>query len=201
MPPRDKSSPTHPTGSPLFPERPEEPPAGPYFVHHPAPEMDKIPTIVFIPGGAGLRRNAQRVWESYLSGEKSVASFRIIVPYSANLDFLEEFARTFAILDEVLACHGGDPENVHVAGVSNGGLAAFALMLQRPQRFKTLLGAPGEFPKVNPAEWARALQGKSVFNGVGEHDDNWKPEVKEPGPPGETLHECKPAHRLQARNL
>ena len=154
-------------------------PASPYFVRHPSSDLAEAPTVIFIPGGAGLRRNAQRAWESYLSDGKGVESFRFIIPYSANVDFLEEFPRTFEILDEVLACYGGDPKKVHVAGFSNGGLAAFALMLQRPDRFATLLGAPGEFAAMNPGEWAKALSGKSVFNGVGEKDNDWKPEVKE----------------------
>lgn len=77
------------------------------------------------------RRSARRAWENYLSDGRGVESFRIIIPYSIALDFLEEFPRTFKILDEVLACYGGDPEKVHIAGVSNGGLAAFALMLER----------------------------------------------------------------------
>ncbi len=154
-------------------------PASPYFVHHPTSVMAEPPTIVFIPGGAGIRRNAQRAWESYLMGGAGIGSFRIVVPYSANIDFLEEFSRTFEILDEVRACYGGDPEKVHIAGFSNGGLAAFALMLQRPDRFATLLGAPGEFAKVNPTAWAKALAGKAVFNGVGENDNDWKSEVKE----------------------
>ena len=154
-------------------------PAGPYLVHHPSSDLAQPPTVIFIPGGVGLRRNAQRAWESYLSDGKGVEAFRIVVPYSVDLDFLDEFPRTFEILDEVLACYGGDPAKVHVAGFSNGGLAAFALMLQRPDRFATLLGAPGEFPKVNPREWAKALAGKAVFNGVGENDNDWKPEVKE----------------------
>lgn len=154
-------------------------PASPYLVHHPASGLAAVPTVIFIPGGAGLQRNARRSWESYLSDVKRVESFRIIIPYSANLDFLDEFPRTFAILDEVLACYGGDPEQVHLAGVSNGGFAAFALMLLRPDRFATLLGAPGEFPDIDPTAWGKALAGKAVFNGVGENDENWKSEVRE----------------------
>lgn len=154
-------------------------PASPYLVHHPSAGVTDVPTVIFIPGGAGLQRNARRAWESYLSDGEGVDSFRIIIPYSADNEFLQEFERTFVVLDEVLACYGGDPEKVHVAGVSNGGLAAFALMLQRPERFATLLGAPGEFPVVDSAAWRKALAGRAVFNGVGELDDAWKPEVKE----------------------
>ena len=156
-----------------------ETPASPYFLHHPTSGLAAAPTVIFIPGGAGLRRSALRAWENYLSDGKGAEGFRIIIPYSANLELLEEFPRTFEILDEVLACYGADPKKVHVAGTSNGGFAAFALMLQRPERFATLLGAPGAFPEVDPAAWAKALAGRAVFNGVGEDDDAWKPEVRE----------------------
>ncbi|MBI4498329.1 MAG: hypothetical protein HY689_10555 [Chloroflexi bacterium] len=154
-------------------------PASPYFVHHPTSGLGDVPTVIFIPGGAGLQRNARRAWENYLADGQGIEPLRIIIPYSVGFEYLEEFPRTFAILDEVLACYGGDPGKVHVAGVSNGGLAAFALMLQQPERFATLLGAPGEFPDMDPAAWSKALAGKAVFNGVGEHDTDWKPEVKE----------------------
>ncbi|MBI2940346.1 MAG: hypothetical protein HYY04_07880 [Chloroflexi bacterium] len=101
-----------------------------------------------------------------------------MVPYSVEDDFIDEAGRTFEILDEVLACYGGDAAKVHIAGVSNGGLVAFALMLARPDRFATLLGAPGSFSRQDPAAWARALAGRAVFNGVGSNDDGWKSEVK-----------------------
>jgi hypothetical protein len=46
-------------------------------------------------------------------------------------------------------------------------------MLERPERFATLLGAPGEFrPGTTPADLA-TLKGKAVFNGVGELDDEF----------------------------
>ncbi len=82
-------------------------PASPYFVHHPAAGLADVPTVIFIPGGAGSRRGASRAWENYLSDGQGVESFRIIIPYAVDLDFLEEFPRTFQILDEVLACYGG----------------------------------------------------------------------------------------------
>ena len=71
---------------------------------------------------------------------------------------------------------------VHLAGSSNGGLAAFGLMARQPERFATLLGAPGAFPVQDPSSvdlkvWAQMLAGRAVFNGVGEHDADWLPEV------------------------
>ncbi|MBI4580257.1 MAG: hypothetical protein HY718_11180 [Planctomycetes bacterium] len=153
-------------------------PASPYFVHHPTPDNPTASTILFLPGGSGGRRSAQRVWSNYLSGGPGVDGYRVVIPYSVKSDFLDEAARTFRILDEVLGCYGGDAAKVHLAGVSNGGHVAFAFMLARPDRFATLLGAPGEFPSHEPAAWASALAGRPVFNGVGANDADWKAGVK-----------------------
>jgi enterochelin esterase-like enzyme len=68
-------------------------------------------------------------------------------------------------------------------GSSNGGLAAFALILAQPDRFATLLGAPGAFDvsdpsTVDPRFWVDALLGQAVFNGGGELDVFWQSEVE-----------------------
>jgi predicted esterase len=106
----------------------------------------------------------------------------VVIPYSFDADFIDEAARTIAIVNEVLWCFGGDPWQVHLAGTSNGGLAAFGLMTSQPEVFATLLGAPGAFPvqdpaSVDPEAWAETLAGRAVFNGVGVHDQDWMPEV------------------------
>lgn len=156
-------------------------PAAPYFVRHPAGTDSAVPTIVFLGGGSGSRRSAQRLWTNYLSGGKGVDDFRVVLPYSIDVEYYDydQAQRTFRVVDEVLACYGGDAAQVHLAGFSNGGGTAFELMLQRPDRFATLLGAPGLFPRLSkPEQWARALCGHAVFNGVGAFDEDWKSDVR-----------------------
>ena len=155
-------------------------PASPYFVRQPTENNPNVPTIVFLGGGWGSRRSAQRVWANYLSGGRGVDAFRVVLPYSVDVAFTDyEAHRTFKVVDEVLACYGGDPAQVHLAGFSNGGITAFDLMLERPDRFATLLGAPGLFTLyTTPNQWAEALCGKAVFNGVGSADDGWKQDVR-----------------------
>lgn len=160
-----------------------ETPASPYFVHHPDLDGADVPTVVFLSGGRGTRRGAQRAWDDVLSTSEQAGAFRVVLPYSEDIDFIDDARRTFAILDEVLGCYGGDPTKVHLGGTSNGGLAAFGLMMTRPERFATLLGAPGAFAtadpaSVDPATWTAALAGRAVFNGVGEFDEDWKPDVR-----------------------
>ncbi|MBI3979154.1 MAG: hypothetical protein HY331_13300 [Chloroflexi bacterium] len=156
-------------------------PASPYFVRHPIQDNPDAPTVVFLGGGSGNRRSAQRIWTNYLSGGAGVDAFRIVLPYSIDVEYLDyyEARRTFKVVDEVLACYGGDPAQVHLAGFSNGGYVAFELMLEHPERFATLLGAPGLFPRpTTPEQWAKALCGHAVFNGVGAQDEDWKQDVR-----------------------
>ncbi|MBI3181520.1 MAG: hypothetical protein HYZ28_05200 [Myxococcales bacterium] len=156
-------------------------PAGPYLVHHPKPDLPMAPTVVFLPGGSGSWNSAQRVWERFVSGDARVEQYRVVIPYSYAEDFIDDARRTFVIADEVLLCYGGDSARVHLAGYSNGGRAAFGLMLASPERFVTLLGAPGVFPTSDRAVLAKALacRGRAVFNGVGELDEGWKQLVRD----------------------
>jgi predicted esterase len=97
-----------------------------------------------------------------------------------DIEYLDYYQshRTFKVIDEVLACYGGDASQVHIAGFSNGGYVAFELMFEQPNRFATVLGAPGLFPQgTTPEQWAKALCGRPVFNGVGSEDHDWKLDV------------------------
>ena len=155
-------------------------PASPYLIQHPEPGGPSTPTVIFMPGGSGNRNIALRAWANFLSGGAGADRFRLVVPYAEGIDLIDDAQRVFGILDEVLACYGGDASQVHIGGTSNGGLASFALMLARPELFASLLGAPGGFPfnQQDPALLATALSGKRVFNGVGANDNGWKPGVK-----------------------
>ena len=86
------------------------------------------------------------MWDNFFAGRVGAEALRVVIPYSEDVPFIDDDARTLTILNEVLWCDDGDPMRVHLAGTSNGGLAAFALMMSRPELFATLLGAPGAFP-------------------------------------------------------
>jgi predicted esterase len=137
-----------------------------------------VQTIMFLPGGSGSETSGQFAWNTFLAGDARVANYRVLIPYTEGNQLIDEGPRAFKTLDAVLSCYGGDPARVHVAGFSNGGRMAFWFMLVRPDRFVTLLGAPGLFPSSTPEEQAAALGERPVFNGVGELDDEWRPSVK-----------------------
>lgn len=156
-------------------------PASPYFVVHPTAEASAISghVVVFLAGGPGDEGSARIAWDGFLDGAEAVSQFWSVLPYSPEGDLPSEGERIVAALDEVLACYGGDRSLVHLAGTSNGGRGAFSLMLDAPERFRTLLGAPGYFQDNDTSLWATALDGKAVFNGVGELDESWQDAVYE----------------------
>ncbi|MCH8817923.1 MAG: alpha/beta hydrolase [Chloroflexi bacterium] len=125
------------------------------MVQHPTSGGSDNPTVIFLPGGSGSRAIAERAWANFLSAGTGADRFRLVVPYSGGIDLIDDAGRVFGILDEVLACYGGDASQVHIGGTSNGGLASFALMLARPELFASLLGAPGGFPSKTRRCWRR----------------------------------------------
>lgn len=154
-------------------------PASPYFVKHPEAGTTPVHTVLFLPGGPGTSDVAQITFDDWLAeGGDRMKAMRVIVPYTAGASFGQRDAdRGVAIVDEMLACFGGDPAHVHLGGTSNGGRAAFALMLRHGDRFATLLGAPGVFDGVSDSQLKTGLAGKAIYNGVGELDTGWKANV------------------------
>jgi predicted esterase len=153
----------------------------PYLVRLPERNRDAAPVVIFLPGGSGSRGAAGTLWDRFFADQSASRDLIVVFPYS-DTDLIGESRRVLTVLKEVLWCLGGDADHVHLAGMSNGGLAAFALMAAEPEHFATLLGAPGAFPvqdptTVDPSVWLARLGGRAVFNGVGANDSDWKPEV------------------------
>jgi len=148
-------------------------PAATYFVHHPPGGEIHVPLVVFLPGGNGHRGAGEGVWNSFLSEGTGVDQVRAVIPYAADGNMLDEYDRTLDVVAEVIQCYGGDADHVHLGGTSNGGMGAFALMLDAHETFATLLGAPGVFTGATESQLTTALSDKAVFNGVGELDSGW----------------------------
>ncbi|MFT5682598.1 MAG: putative esterase [Myxococcota bacterium] len=152
--------------------------ASPYFLTHPMTDSLDVPTVILFGGGPGNRGSAEGAFRGWLDGGDGMAEVRTVMPYAADEDLTDEYDRALAVLDEVLLCWGGDPAAVHIAGTSNGGRGAFDLMLDNPDRFATLLGAPGVFSSASSGELA-GLVGRRVYNGVGSEDTSWQPSVEQ----------------------
>ncbi len=153
-------------------------PAGPYFVSHPMEATDDTPTVVFLPGSRGDAPSAETAWGLYFLHGTEIANVRVVLPFSDNSSLADETDRVLELIDEVLACYGGDRKKVHMAGTSNGGKAAYDLAKEHPERFVSLLGIPGSFSSWSPEELGDALADVPVYNGVGSEDHIWLEDVR-----------------------
>jgi predicted esterase len=151
-------------------------PASPYLIRDPQEATAQTETVLFFPGGPGGIDTAMPTYALWLAEGDPGATFRVVVPYSADGDFQDEHDRALAILDELAACSCGS-DRVHLGGTSLGGLGAYALALAHPERFVSLLGAPGAFDAPTAASVA-ALAGHSVLNAVGGDDGAWQSQVE-----------------------
>lgn len=155
-------------------------PASPYLMVHPTVSADEVNghILVFLAGGPGDSGSANIGFNAFLSRGGGVGNFISVMPYTTDGDLSDEGERIAAVVDEVLACYGGEAGEVHLAGTSNGGRAAFGIMLEQPEHFATLLGAPGYFVEGDSSVLSAQLAGKAVFNGVGALDDeSWQTAV------------------------
>lgn len=146
--------------------------AAPYLIRFPSDPTAPADVVLFMPGGPGAAAQAPLTFDLWLSRGEGIDDFIVVMPYSAAGNLPGEPEHVFEVLEEVQACTC-NTGRVHLGGTSNGGRLAYQLALEQPDRFTSLLGAPGVF--ANPSREALAgLEGKRVFNAVGELDTAWQ---------------------------
>lgn len=144
-------------------------PAGPYRILHPIEDDHAGPIVIFLPGGNGSREGSMGTWANFFDGDPR--GYRIVMPYDTTGDYPSTAPDVGAILDDVLACFGGDPDRVHLAGHSNGGWLVYNdVGREMAARVRTISGLPGYFQSFDADDWA----GLAFHNAAGEDDADWR---------------------------
>jgi len=152
-------------------------PGAPYFISHPIETTSTTPTVIFLGGGQGDQGSAQASWDLFFTMGDGIAEVRAVLPWAASGSLSGDPDRITEIRDEVVACYGGDPDGVHLAGTSNGGILAFDIALEGSGAFATLMGVPGVPSSWSQGDLATPLAGMRIYNGVGSDDTGWLSEV------------------------
>jgi predicted esterase len=131
------------------------------------------PVLFTLPWGSGSESLVLDFQASYWSSEPALRGYYVVTP-SVLGTTLEDTAEDlipaiFAWMDAELDY---DASRVALIGASNGGLGIFYAALAEPDRFRTLLGMPGQWQ--GPAEALDLLAGKRVWLIVGERDTSWR---------------------------
>ena len=138
------------------------------------------PAILALSGGPQTMNTVDGVLNRNLRAEAEKRGYIVVAPAAPDGElFFEEGARIFPeFLTMVLTDYKVQSNKFHVAGPSNGGIAAFHVAAANPQYFLSVTAFPGYMwePSV---EKLKAISKMCVFMYVGEFDPyRWHGEMR-----------------------
>jgi len=138
------------------------------------------PAILAFGGGPQTMNTVDSVLSRNFRAEAEKRGYIVIAPAAPGDQlFFEGGARIFPeFLKMILADYKIQDNKFHIAGPSNGGIAAFHVAAANPQYFSSITAFPGYMWEPSPAK-LQAISKMCVFMYVGENDEYmWHPEMK-----------------------
>jgi predicted peptidase len=138
------------------------------------------PAILALGGGPQTMNTVDSVLERNLRAEAEKRGYLVIAPAAPNGDlFFENGDRIFPeFLKSILADYKIQDNKFHIAGPSNGGIAAFHIAAANPNYFASVTAFPGYMWRPSTAK-LQAISKMCVFMYVGELDEYmWHGEMK-----------------------
>ena len=138
------------------------------------------PGILALGGGPQTMNTVDNVLNRNLRAEAEKRGYIVVAPAAPEGQlFFEDGARIFPeFLKMILAEYKIQDGKFHIAGPSNGGIAAFHVAAGNPQYFKSVTAFPGYMWQPSAAR-LEAISKMCVFMYVGETDEYmWHDEMK-----------------------
>jgi len=138
------------------------------------------PAILAFGGGPQTMNTVDSVLSRNFRAEAEKRGYIVVAPAAPNDQlFFEDGARIFPeFLKMILADYKIQDGKFHIAGPSNGGIAAFHVAAANPQYFLSVTAFPGYMWEPSAAK-LQAISKMCVFMYVGENDEYmWHPEMK-----------------------
>lgn len=129
------------------------------------------PAILALGGGPQTMNTIDRVLERNLRSEAEKRGYIVVAPAAPDGDlFFEDGERIFPeFLQMILRDYKIKDEKFHIAGPSNGGIAAFHVAAANPRYFLSVTAFPGYMWQPTAAK-LMAISKMCVFMYVGEFD-------------------------------
>jgi predicted esterase len=138
------------------------------------------PAVLVFGGGPQTMNTVDSVLNRYFRAEAEKRGYIVIAPAAPDDQlYFEQGARIFPeFLTMILKDYQIQDNKFHIAGPSNGGIAAFHVAAANPQYFLSVTAFPGYMWEPSPAK-LQAISKMCVFMYVGENDEyRWHPEMK-----------------------
>jgi poly(3-hydroxybutyrate) depolymerase len=138
------------------------------------------PAILAFGGGPQAMNMVDSVLNRNFRAEAEKRGYIVVAPAAPDDElFFEGGARIFPeFLKKILAEYKIQDNKFHIAGPSNGGIAAFHVAAANPQYFLSVTAYPGYMWEPSPAK-LQAISKMCVFMYVGENDEYmWHPEMQ-----------------------
>src|SRR3984957_2159655 len=138
------------------------------------------PAILAFGGGPQTMNTVDGVLSRNFRAEAEKRGYIVVAPAAPDDQlFFEAGARIFPeFLKMILADYKIQDNKFHIAGPSNGGIAAFHVAAANPQYFLSATAFPGYMWEPSPAK-LQAISKMCVFMYVGENDEYmWHSEMK-----------------------
>jgi len=138
------------------------------------------PAILAFGGGPQTMNMVDSVLNRNFRAEAEKRGYIVVAPAAPDGElFFEGGARIFPeFLKKILAEYKIQDNKFHIAGPSNGGIAAFHVAAANPQYFLSITAYPGYMWEPSPAK-LQAISKMCVFMYVGENDEYmWHPEMQ-----------------------
>ena len=136
--------------------------------------------IIALGGGPQTMNTVDGVLNRNLRAEAEKRGYIVVAPAAPDGQlFFEDGARIFPeFLKMILADYKIEGGRFHIAGPSNGGIAAFHVAAANPQYFASVTAFPGYMWQPTAAK-LQAISKMCVFMYVGENDEyRWHDEMK-----------------------
>jgi poly(3-hydroxybutyrate) depolymerase len=133
------------------------------------------PVLLALPPGDQSRQMVEAGLDFYWEAEAKRRGWVVISPAApSGENFYSGLERELPpLLDEVARSVRVEGGKVHLAGVSNGGLSAYRLITEFPDRFLSLTVLPGIPPDARAFAALKNLKGIPVAAFVGGDDTEW----------------------------
>jgi predicted esterase len=138
------------------------------------------PAILAFGGGPQTMNTVDSLLNRNLRAEAEKRGYIVVAPAAPDDElFFEDGARIFPdFLKAILADYKIQDNKFHIAGPSNGGIAAFHVAAANPQYFLSVTAFPGYMWQPSTSR-LQAISKMCVFMYVGENDEYmWHPEMK-----------------------